>query len=151
VGAQCLATQIAGNYTISRPGRDDGDLSRHRSHRPWQSPKLTFKMWVDTEGATYDGFNLQISTDGGMNYAILNTVMPPYPLTVGGKPAWGGHQSALGWQDVEANLAPYAGQTSACASPSRATLPAISRRLHRRHPHQLRRLPCAARRAPQHA
>jgi bacillopeptidase F (M6 metalloprotease family) len=37
--------------------------------------------------------------------------MPVYPLTIAGKPAWGGHQSALGWQLVQADLSAYAGQT----------------------------------------
>ena len=71
---------------------------------------LTFRMWVDTEGGMYDGFNLQVSSDGGMNYAIVGNATPVYPLTVAGKPAWGGHQSALGWQSVQANLAAYGGQ-----------------------------------------
>jgi bacillopeptidase F (M6 metalloprotease family) len=45
-----------------------------------------------------------------MNYTIINNVMPVYPLTVGGKPAWGGHQQALGWQPMQADLSGYAGQ-----------------------------------------
>jgi bacillopeptidase F (M6 metalloprotease family) len=67
-------------------------------------------MWIDTEGSTYDGANLQISTDGGMTFNILSNVMPMYALTVGGKPAWGSHQQALGWQPVQADLSAFAGQ-----------------------------------------
>ena len=93
------------------------------------TPILTFKMWVDTEGATYDGFNLQVSTDGGMNFQIIANATPVYPLTVAGKPAWGGHQSALGWQSVEANLSAYAGQIIrlrfAFQSDSSATFPGV--------------------------
>jgi hypothetical protein len=74
-------------------------------------PTLTFRMWIDTEGATYDGANLEISTDGGMTYSVLSTVTPPYTLTIGGEPAWGGHQAALGWQLVQADLSAYAGKT----------------------------------------
>ena len=31
--------------------------------------------------------------------------------TIGGEPAWGGHESALGWQLVQADLSAYAGQS----------------------------------------
>jgi hypothetical protein len=75
------------------------------------SPTLTFRMWFDTEGGTFDGANVQISTDGGMTYSVLNTVMPPYALMIAGEPAWGGHQSALGWQLVQADLTAFAGKT----------------------------------------
>lgn len=111
VGAQCLATQIAANYSDLQTWAGTTATSPDIDLAGAMDPKLTFQMWVDTEGATFDGFNLLISTDGGMNYAILEDVMPTYPLTIGGKHAWGGHQAALGWQPVEANLAPYAGQT----------------------------------------
>ncbi|NUO48709.1 MAG: hypothetical protein HOV80_07625 [Polyangiaceae bacterium] len=66
-------------------------------------------MWVDTE-EDYDGFNLQASTDGGMNWDVIQTVVPAYPTTVGGQPAWGDQQASLGWQLVTANLAAYNGQ-----------------------------------------
>ena len=110
VGTQCIATKIDGLYgdlqlwaatTATSP---DIDLTNVLT------PILTFRMWVDTEGSTYDGVNLKISTDGGMNYSVLNTVMPPYPLTIANEPAWGGHQSALGWQLVQADLSAYTGQ-----------------------------------------
>src|SRR5262249_54058498 len=76
------------------------------------NPLLTFRMWVDTEGSTYDGANLQISTDNGMNWTIINSVnslLPAYTLMVGGKPAWGGQQAALGWQAGQADLSAFAG------------------------------------------
>ena len=111
VGTQCLATQIGSNYSDLQTWAGTTATSPDIDLAGAMDPKMTFQMWVDTEGATFDGFNLLISTDGGMNYAILEEVMPSYPLTIGGKHAWGGHQSALGWQPVAANLAPYAGQT----------------------------------------
>ncbi|MEP7121099.1 MAG: hypothetical protein ABJE95_09325 [Byssovorax sp.] len=109
VGTQCLATQIASNYTDNQPwtttaSSPDIDLTNA------PNAKLTFRMWVDTEGSTYDGANLQISTDGGVNYAVVNNATPAYPLLVAGKAAWGGHQAALGWQAVQADLSAYAGQ-----------------------------------------
>ena len=109
VGTQCLATQIDADYsdlqtftatTAASPSIDLAGLI---------NPKLTFRMWVDTEGTTYDGFNLQISTDGGLTYTIVNNALPAYGLMIAGKPAWGGHQADVGWQPVEADLSAYAG------------------------------------------
>lgn len=111
IGSQCLATNIDGVYldyqtfgfaTATSP---DIDLSGS----PF--PTLTFRMWVDTEGGSYDGVNLQVSNDGGMTYTPVTTIVPAYPLTIDSQPAWGGNQSALGWQDVQANLAAFSGQT----------------------------------------
>jgi Immune inhibitor A peptidase M6/Putative Ig domain len=111
VGTQCIATQIAGSYHDLQTWAGTTATSPDIDLTGLGSPILTFRMWVDTEGSTYDGANLQISTDSGMNYTILTSVKPAYPLTVAGKPAWGGHQSALGWQDVQADLSAYVGQT----------------------------------------
>lgn len=110
-GAQCLATQIAGPYNDLQTWAGTTATSPDIDLAGLMSPKVTFRMWVDTEGSNYDGFNLQLSIDGGMSYSILENVQPMYPLTIAGKPAWGGHQSALGWQLVQADLSAYAGQT----------------------------------------
>ncbi len=129
VGAQCLATKIGSNYTDLQKWAETTATSPDIDITTVATPILTFKMWVDTEGATYDGFNLQVSTDGGMNFQIIANATPVYPLTVAGKPAWGGHQSALGWQSVEANLSAYAGQIIrlrfAFQSDSSATFPGV--------------------------
>lgn len=111
VGTQCIATQLAGSYNHLQTWAGTTATSPDINLTGVVSPILTFRMWVDTEGSTYDGANLQISTDGGMNYSIINNAIPAYPLIVAGKPAWGGHQSALGWQSVQADLSAYAGQT----------------------------------------
>lgn len=111
VGTQCLATQIAGLYNNFQTYAGTTATSPDIDLSAAQMPTLSFRMWVDTEGSTYDGVNLQISNDGGMNYSVLNTVSPGYTLTIQGQPAWGGHQSALGWQLVTADLSAYAGQT----------------------------------------
>ena len=66
-------------------------------------------MWVDTEGSPFDGAQLQVSVDGGMSYAVVTAPTPAYPLLIGGRPAWGGHQAALRWQAVQADLSAYAG------------------------------------------
>lgn len=109
LGSQCLATGIAGNYlpfqTYSTATATSPDIDLSSS--PF--PKLTFRMWVDTETG-YDGFNLKVSNDGGMNWNVVTTVLPPYPQTVQGEPAWSGQLANLQWQAVQANLAAYSGQ-----------------------------------------
>jgi hypothetical protein len=110
-GTQCLGTQIATTYSNSQTWAATTATSPDISLGGIANPILTFRMWVDTEGATYDGANLQISTDGGINYTIIANAIPAYPLPmVAGLPAWGGHQSALGWQAVQADLTAYSGQ-----------------------------------------
>jgi len=109
-GTQCIATKIGGlyanlqTYGATTATSPDIDLSASAN------PLMTFRMWIDTEGSTYDGVNVKVSNDGGMTYSVLNSVLPVYPLTVAGQPAWGGHQSGLGWQLMQADLSAYAGQ-----------------------------------------
>jgi hypothetical protein len=110
-GVQCIGTQIAGFYN-----NFDSYLGTTATSPPIVLPSdlpqtLTFRAWFDTEGATYDGFNVQITTDGGATNTVVGTVTPAYNLTVGGEPAWGGHQEALGWQLMQADLSPWIGQT----------------------------------------
>lgn len=109
VGTQCIGTQIAGIYSDDQLWAKTTATSPDIDLTSVASPMLTFRMWVDTEGSTFDGVNLQISTDG-VNYSIISNVVPVYPLTVAGKPAWGGHQAALDWQFMQADLTGYAGQ-----------------------------------------
>lgn len=110
VGTQCIATQIGALYNSLQTYAGTTATSPEIDLGAAPSPTLTFRMWIDTEGSTYDGVNLQISTDGGMNYTIVTSVSPAYPLTVAGKPAWGGHQAQLGWQLMQADLSAYVGQ-----------------------------------------
>jgi hypothetical protein len=106
---QCIATQIAGPYSTLQTFAGTTATSPDIDLTAAPSPTLTFRMWIDTEGSTYDGVNLQISTDGGMSYSVVNSVLPAYPLTIAGQPAWGGHQAALGWQFMQADLSAYVG------------------------------------------
>lgn len=109
VGTQCLATQIAGKYHDSQTYSGTTATSPDIDLSAVPGATLTFRMWVDTEGSHYDGFNLSVSSDGGTNYDIIDNITPAYTLMVGGKPAWGGHQGALGWQLVKTDLSAYAG------------------------------------------
>ena len=110
-GAQCIATQIAGEYHDGQTWTGTTATSPPIALTTAVSPKLSFRMWVDTEGSSFDGANLKISTNNGMSYSLVGNVVPAYSLTVGGEPAWGGHQDQLGWQLVQVDLAAYAGQT----------------------------------------
>ncbi len=110
-GTQCIGTGMAVDYN-----NDDAWAATTATSPPITLPgvqkhTLAFGMWVDTEGFTYDGANLQISTDGGTTFTVLSAVTPAYPLAIGGEPAWGGHQAGLGWQHVQADLTPYTGMT----------------------------------------
>src|SRR5690606_19656016 len=71
-------------------------------------PVLSYWHYVDTEGSTYDGYNVKISTDGGSTFTTLTNVDPPYPLTVASEPAYGGHVNT--WENVLVDLRDYVGQ-----------------------------------------
>ena len=110
-GTRCLGTQLAGNYSDVQ-----SFASATATSPPIDLPstlpfELTFRMWVDTEGSTYDGANLLISVGASANFTSLTAVTPAYPLVVAGQPAWGGHQAALQWQSVRADLSAFIGQT----------------------------------------
>jgi hypothetical protein len=108
VGTQCMGTGMGLPYSDSDKWATTTATSPVIDLTGVASPTLTFRMWVDTEGGTFDGANLEISVDG-MPYTVLNTVMPPYPLMIDSEPAWGGHEAALGWQLVQADLTAYSG------------------------------------------
>jgi hypothetical protein len=110
VGSQCVATRISSNYLNSQSFAASNATSPAIDLSGSAFPTLTFRMWVHTEGGTFDGYNLKVSTDDGATYSVVDTVNPPYPLTIAGEPAWGGNQQGLGWQQVQANLAAYSGQ-----------------------------------------
>jgi len=110
VGTQCVATQIAGNYTNSQSYTGANATSPDIDLSASPFPSLSFRMWIDTEGSTFDGVNLKISIDGGATYTVVDTVTPAYPLLIAGEQAWGGHQQGLGWQLMQANLGAYAGE-----------------------------------------
>jgi hypothetical protein len=128
-GTQCIATQIDSNYNDSQSYGSATATSPAIVLPAKPSLRVTFRIWMDTEGSTYDGVNLRISNDGGNSFFLLNSVAPAYNLFVGGQSAWGGHQAALGWQLYEADLAAYAGQTVhlrfAFRSDSSGTFPGI--------------------------
>ncbi len=110
-GMQCIGAGLGTGYSNDDTWAATTATSPDIDLAGVLSPILTFRMWVDTEGLVNDGANLQISENGGSSYTVLNTVTPPYPLMIAGEPAWGGHQAALGWQLVQADLTAYSGKT----------------------------------------
>lgn len=109
-GTGVLGTVLSGNYSNSQTYEINFAQTPPVGLGTASEPVLTYRHWVDTEGNTYDAYNVKVSTDGGQTWSVITDVNPPYNLTVNGQPGWGGHQQALGWQPVTVNLAPYAGQ-----------------------------------------
>lgn len=107
----CLATQLGGNYNSNQSWGVAVADSPPIDLTGTNAPSLSFRMWIHTEGSTYDGANLKISVNGGSTFTLLTPITPPYTLTVNGESAWGGNHSALGWQEVRADLGAYVGET----------------------------------------
>lgn len=110
-GASCIATTIDGDYSPSQAYDTTIAQTPPVDLSTSVQPVLAFQAWVETEGSSFDGFNVKISTDNGATFTQLTTVSPAYELTVNGQPAWGGDHSAEGWQPYSANLTAYVGQT----------------------------------------
>jgi hypothetical protein len=85
------------------------------------NPVLSFWAWDHTEGGTFDGWNLKVSTNGGQRSPRSPTVTPAYPLTISGQPAWGGDHTRQAGRTTGPISAPTPGRRSSCASPSAAT------------------------------
>ncbi|AKT37276.1 uncharacterized protein CMC5_014070 [Chondromyces crocatus] len=110
-GTQCIATKLATEYSNSQAWTTTNATSPSISLVGATNPQLSFFMWVETEGSTYDGANLKISTNNA-TYAVQTNVTPAYNLTsVNSEQAWGGFQSGRGWQKVTANLSAFVGQS----------------------------------------
>jgi hypothetical protein len=109
-GSQVLGTIIAGAYNNNNAWGVATATSPSISLAGTSTPALSVRLYIDTEGSVYDGANLKISTDGGVNFSLVANVMPAYTLTIDGQQAWGGNQATLGWQEITADLTTYANQ-----------------------------------------
>lgn len=110
-GDNVIATKIGGVYSINQSFTTTIADSPAIDLAGATTPVLSFWAWDHTEGGTYDGWNLQVSTNGGQTFTSAASVTPTYPLTILGKPSWGGDHSADGWQNYQADLTAFAGQT----------------------------------------
>ncbi len=110
-GVQCLGTQLASDYNMNQAWATATASSPAINLAGTTAPQLSAWAWMNTEGSTYDGANLKISTDGGQTYTLYPTPVPAYTLTIDNESAWGGDESSLGWQEITADLTSFAGQT----------------------------------------
>lgn len=110
-GSGVIATKISSVYSVSQAYATATATSPPIDLTTATNPILSFWAWDHTEGGTFDGWNLKVSTDGGSNFSQVMTVTPAYPLSIAGQPAWGGNHSADGWQNYAADLTAYAGQS----------------------------------------
>ena len=113
-GTQVLGTGIAGNYSNNNTWSSTTATSPDIDLIGLPHPTLTFRMWVDTEGASYDGGNVQISIDGGATYTVVTSVTSLYRDHRRQSPP-GAATAALGWQAAQADLSAYAGYRRASA------------------------------------
>jgi hypothetical protein len=107
-GVQCIGTGMGQNYSSNDTWTGTTATSPEIDLTGVPNPTLTFRLWIDTQGGTSDGANLEISSNGGTSYDVLE-VTPGYPLSIAGEEAWGGHDAGLGWQLMQADLTPYSG------------------------------------------
>ncbi len=112
-GWNVVATKIAGLYSVNQSYSTTVADSPSINLTAATAPVLSFWAWEHTEGGSFDGWNIKVSTDNGQSYnqLPLAVVTPAYPLTVGGQPAWGGNNAAAGWRNFQADLSAFAGQT----------------------------------------
>jgi hypothetical protein len=110
-GSGVMATVIDGNYSdgndwIDNVVADSPTINLATA----DEPVLAFWAWIDTEGSTYDGVNLKVSTDNGVTWTLITGVTPAYNLTIDGQQVWGGHLGASGWQRYIVPMSAYVGQ-----------------------------------------
>ena len=110
-GNGVLATNIEGVYSSSQSFTTAVANSPPIDLTLATNPMLSFWAWDHTEGGTFDGWNLKVSSNGGMTYTPVATVTPPYPLTIQSQPSWGGNNSGAGWRNYQADLTAFAGQS----------------------------------------
>ncbi|MEJ7730403.1 MAG: putative Ig domain-containing protein [Polyangiaceae bacterium] len=110
-GTGVMGTVIDGNYNNNNTwagnvAADSPTINLANA----DEPILSFWAWIDTEGSTYDGVNLKVSTDNGVTWSLVTGVTPAYNLTVDGQQVWGGHQATAGWQRYIVPMSAYVGQ-----------------------------------------
>jgi len=107
-GNKLWATKLAGNYVQGEATLDSPDIIVPAG------ADLTFWHWYDFE-ASYDGYNVKISTNGGSTWTIITPVggytgtgNTANPLS--GQPIWTGHVQKY-WEQETFDLAAYEGQS----------------------------------------
>ncbi|WP_157370366.1 choice-of-anchor J domain-containing protein [Vulgatibacter incomptus] len=109
-GTQCIATNLSGDYSNNQSYAGNSATSPIINLSGASHPVAWFRMWLFTEGSTFDGANLQVSTNGGTSYQVVTTTSPSPRFTISSQLAWGGEHSGAGWTLVRADLTAFAGQ-----------------------------------------
>ena len=107
-GTQCIATILTGDYSNNLPWAGTTADSPTINLTNTTAPQLDFWVWYETE-TSYDGFNVKVSTNGGVSYTLLQNVSPAYNDFLDNENCWSGGPTS-GWVKHTANLAAYAGQ-----------------------------------------
>jgi hypothetical protein len=108
-GTQCIGTGMTTDYSPGDTWAATTATSPPINLTGATNPMLSFRMWLDTE-ANFDGANLQISTDGAF-WSVVGNTLPQYNAMISNDGAWSGHEGAMGWQLVQADLTAYANMT----------------------------------------
>jgi hypothetical protein len=109
-GAKLWATVLGGNYVAGLATLDTVAITVPTGG------DLSFWLWYDYE-ASYDGLNVQISTNGGTTWTLMMPTVGAYtgsgnsanPLGLG-VPCWTGHVQGF-WENIEFDLAAYEGMS----------------------------------------
>ncbi len=108
--ANCWATIIDGNYPNGMwPDYVAAHLTMAEPVVLPDDAMVTYYHWVDCEN-NYDGYNLQISTDGGATWMIVDPWFGYNDSDVWGmndEPGFNGHEAT--WVQVHFDLSAYAG------------------------------------------
>jgi hypothetical protein len=109
-GTKLWATVLGGNYVAGLATLDTVPITVPTGG------DLSFWLWYDYE-ASYDGLNVQISTDSGTTWTLMMPAVGPYtgsgnsanPLGLN-VPCWTGHVQGF-WEYIEFDLAAYEGMS----------------------------------------
>jgi hypothetical protein len=105
----CIATVIGGTYPANMTFANDYAQTPSIDLRGARAPVLRFRSWLRT-AAWGDGMHVEVSTDGGARWTVINPpgMTPPYDGTVGGARVWWGEHGT--WSDFSVPLSAYVGQ-----------------------------------------
>ena len=104
----CIGTILNGNYNNNLAWATAYAQSPPFGLPSGSEPVLTFWAWWQLESCC-DGWNVQISTDGGATFTIVPSPIPAYDATINSQTAWTGDQHLAGWQLMQVSLLPYVG------------------------------------------
>lgn len=110
-GSNVIATNLAGRYSSGIVwGTWTATTRPIALPTPGQPILLEFSAWIRTETCC-DGFNVQVSTDGGENWQVAPAVGPSYGSGIGAPslPAWKSNDAM--WTRHVVDLSTWAGQT----------------------------------------